>query len=160
MDDLWPESIGQTSDSLTPITILQEQAKLLGDKTQNIVTADVETVIDNEKRKPFVYGFYVVAPVLQNFRYRLLEVSHNIELYPLSIYVDEEIINENEGWNDIEQENSWSKKYFKAKDESEFIDLLKIIFSSNKTKRIIANLMSQSKQLGGYAAPTEDDVTF
>jgi len=160
MDDLWPESIGQTSDSLTPLTILQEQAKLLGDKTQNIVTADVETVIDNDKDNPFVYGFYVVAPVLQNFRYRLLEISHNIEIYPLSIYVDEEIIDENKDWIGIGQENIWSKKYFKAKDESEFIDVLRMIFSSKKTKRVVANLMRQSKQLGGYAAPTEDDVPF
>ncbi len=41
MTDLWPETIG-TVRVKSPVAILREQASLLGQKTQNLVQAQVK----------------------------------------------------------------------------------------------------------------------
>jgi len=43
MSDLWPKDIGNTN-LRAPVSILREQASLLGEKTQNLVKADVYTL--------------------------------------------------------------------------------------------------------------------
>jgi hypothetical protein len=40
--DLWPEDVTVT-DVLPPVAIMRQQAALLGDKTQNLVQAEVTT---------------------------------------------------------------------------------------------------------------------
>jgi hypothetical protein len=160
MDNLWPENISE-ADYLTPLTILQEQAALLGTRTRNIVTADVETVIDDDNKKPFTHVFYIVAPMLQNYRYRLLLIVHDIELYPIDIYTDEEIFDDNVPFFKIEEDYQRGRHFFKANTELEFIEALKVIFSSRKAQRIIKNLMNQSKQLGGYTSEgTAESIPF
>lgn len=56
------------SESDSPVSIMREQAKLLGDKTNNLVKADVGDGSPNNGR--FVYHFYIVAPTLNNYHFR------------------------------------------------------------------------------------------
>jgi hypothetical protein len=79
-DDLWPSNIAD-SDLITPVTILKEQAALLGDKTKQLVTGEVVTQATGNL---FVHYFYIAAPTL-SYKYELFSVSHGISFYPLSL---------------------------------------------------------------------------
>jgi hypothetical protein len=78
--DFWPDDIGQ-SDLKTPVALLREQATALGEKTRNVVTAEVES--DSEGRD-FVHNLYLVAPAL-HYRYQLLTIRHPIMFYPMNV---------------------------------------------------------------------------
>ncbi len=121
--DLWPEDI-KVADMVTPLSILKEQASLLGQKTQNLVEAEVQT-------KPlgaeFSHSFFLVAPPLDNYRYKLFEVHHPIDLYPIKI------VDENGG---VRHE---------ANSQDQFIGQLKEVLTSEKTKSVIKALIAQSQ---------------
>lgn len=79
-DDLWPENIAE-SNLVTPVSILKEQAALLGEKTKQLVKGEVQTTTVGNL---FVHHFYLVAPTL-NYRYQLFEVEHPLHFYPLGV---------------------------------------------------------------------------
>ena len=64
---------------VTPVSILREQAALLGDKTKQLVTGEVQMSTTGNL---FVHSFYVAAPTL-NYRYELFRVQHPAAFYPL-----------------------------------------------------------------------------
>jgi len=117
--DLWPQDIGQ-ADLLAPVTILREQAALLGQKTNQLVTADVNT----QTQGPFfLHLFYIVAPALDNYSYELFRVQHAITFYPMTV------IYENTG-RQIES-------------QQQFVDLIAGILRSPKTANIVKSLIAQ-----------------
>jgi hypothetical protein len=116
--DLWGDLI--TEPVRTPITILKEQAALLGSKTHQMVMADVKTEVDDEE---FVHAFELVVPSLQYYRYRLFTVQHSITQYPVLP----------------------AGTTIRLRDEEAFTNWLRGELSSNNTKRIIANLLAQAK---------------
>ena len=79
-DDLWPQNIGE-SNLVTPVSILKEQAALLGDKTSQLVKGEVVTQGTGNN---FIHHFYIVAPTL-SYRYELLQVTHGVTFYPLTL---------------------------------------------------------------------------
>src|SRR5881296_859505 len=79
--DLWGEI--QPPDVRTPVSILREQAALLGQKTKNLVEASVETTSSGGT---FYHTFKLVAPALDNYTYQLFRIRHGIQLYP--VYVE------------------------------------------------------------------------
>lgn len=156
MLDLWPEDIGPIPDLKSPVTILREQASLLGKKTNNLVEAEVvqlESVISEEKE--FSYAFLIVAPALDNYRYKLFTISYGINLYPVTINVDKdiqaeipptaeerrEIVKSGRVFTDLREEIGIKRKLV-AESEDEFVEILKKIFSAKKTKRVIGALLS------------------
>lgn len=146
MADLWPNDLGLV-DIKSPLSILKDQASMLGQKTQMIVKAEVgrgnveyyfrSANIKKEDLKKFFYDFYIVAPVLENYRYRLFGIMHDIDLYPveflLDVEIEEEIIGE-------------EVDLLVAHSESHFIDMLGRILNSNKTKKVIRSLLAQSRE--------------
>lgn len=153
MPDLWPKDIEYTGLK-APVTILREQASLLGKRTQNIVTAEVAQprdllvrmdqlrVInprDPLKPKAFFYAFHLVAPVLGNYRYELFTIANDIRLYPVMIYPDEDIL--------AEIAPDASEKILVAETEDEFVEMLSKILSSQKTKHVIQAILAQSTSL-------------
>lgn len=116
--DLWGDLI--TEPIRTPVTILREQAALLGSKTHQLVEADVKTEVDEEE---FVHAFELIVPSLGYYRYRLFIVKHSVTLYP--VVPDGTAI--------------------RLRDEEAFTNWLRSELSSNNTKRIIANLLAQAK---------------
>lgn len=133
MRDLWPEDIGPISDLKTPVTILREQGALLGEKTNNLVEVEI---VQFEPIRPeeFLYAFLIVAPALDNYRYKLFTISYNINIYPVTISVDGEIRAE---INPVDPEGKLT-----AESEDDFVEILKKIFSAKKTKRVIGALLS------------------
>ena len=155
MTNLWPAEITEVSEVTPPVVILEQQASMLGSMTKNIILAEVKT--EESYNYEFSYSLNIVAPVLDNYRYRLLTIWHNIDLYPVIVRVGEDIYNEI--YKDFEDKtvfSPWATQEwelggqeqepdsFRADSKKEFLDILKAIFSSSKAKRIISALLAQS----------------
>jgi hypothetical protein len=129
-NDLWPD-FAPAEGEVPPITILKEQASLLGLKLRNLIEADVETGTTDYQR--FLrHTLFLIAPVLNFYRYKLLDVEHlATQMYPVTIKVSLD-------------DAANTHKEIKAENESKFKDALKEVFASAQTKRVIENLLAQS----------------
>jgi len=143
MLDLWPADISH-SRMRAPVTILKEQALLLDDKTKGVITASVKRLVDDDKEKNitdnnlFQYEFFIIAPSLADFHYRLFTISHGIELYPIDIKFDEY------SKHDFADNNNEERH---VNSERDFIDALRIIFTSKKTRKVIHAMLAQSAEV-------------
>jgi hypothetical protein len=120
-DNLWPDDIGE-SDLVTPVSILREQAALLGPKTENLVTAEVRTAA---VQKNIQHSFDLIAAALK-YRYQLFTVTHAISLYPLT--------------------GSFRNTATRCANETDFRHWLASVFTSEKTKTIVKALIAQSRE--------------
>jgi hypothetical protein len=153
MTDLWPSDLA-TSTTRSPLTLLREQASLLGLKTRNIVKAGVRryqavppppaggfvaTAKPAQRYdEPFQYAFFLEAPALDNYTYRLFSAAYNVNLYPVRLSVDQDIaldLHVSDGDDLI------------AASEEDFKQLLSKILGSQKTRKVINALLSQSTDL-------------
>lgn len=124
-ENLWPSDLVSGVAEKSPLIILQEQAKILGDMTSNVIEGKVsgEPVDNNE----FFIRFRLLAPILGNYQYELLRVVQPIELYPVKLFFEDE--------------------RREVGSEQELKQYLADVFSSPKTRRIINSLISQSKAI-------------
>ena len=139
--DLWPEFLPGQNGHTPPIVILREQASLLEGKTNGLVKASVNSnkmlgdldwsekelddMLSGDRSKSIIHSFWLIAPSLENYRYRLFRVIQPIEMYPLDVI--ESPIGE-----------------IKAASEDQLLAALRNIFTSEKTQRVITALMVQS----------------
>lgn len=79
-EDFWPANIAESS-LVTPVSILREQAALLGEKTRQLLKGEVQTSTNGNL---LVHSFAVVAPTL-GYRYELFSVQHTATFYPLVV---------------------------------------------------------------------------
>ena len=119
--NLWPEFVVEKVRS--PKTILKEQAGYLMKMTKNILSADVETTQERSTGQ-IIHNFYVVAPAMDNYRYRVFNVSHDVIYYPLSVM--------------------YRGRFIAVTNEEEFLSVLSEIFKDGDTARIISSLLAQS----------------
>lgn len=120
---LWPDFKDNSIE--TPKNILEEQGKFLADHTKNILEAEISsTPIEGEDNK-IVHHFDIVAPTLNNYKYRLLSINHSIDFYPLDI--------------------TYKDSYQRVVNKEQFIKKLSTIFNDESTIRIITSLIAQSK---------------
>ncbi|HYM75439.1 MAG TPA: hypothetical protein VE377_05615 [Candidatus Dormibacteraeota bacterium] len=121
--DLWPKARFET-DLVTPVSILRRQAALLGEKTQQLVTAYVASeALYNE----MTHYFRLVVPALDNYKYELFRVTHKVDqLYPLTGHVQD-------------------KNPVKITDQSDLVGWLKEVLSAESTAKRIDSLMAQAK---------------
>ncbi len=148
VDNLWPTDIEAHSGQLSPVAILKQQAALLGERTKNLVEAEVETKATDYQRQ-LQHWFYLVAPALDFYKYPLFRVEHPaIRFYPLSIKLakvtskpgtEEKGLNAFEGIRTRQQAGM-----LRVKSEDEFKAHLKTIFAATETKKIIQSLIDQS----------------
>jgi len=124
-DNLWGE-IPKKGSLRTPITILREQATVLGQATNNVLQGDVTTGRETFGSE-FQMTLSIVAPALDNYRFSLLRVTHDLELFPVTVY---DLVNDTQ---------------YQCSDEASFLHALKEILSSKSTHRIIDSLLSQSQ---------------
>jgi hypothetical protein len=124
MPDLLPDYFGMSTVT-TPLQILREQGLLMAKKSRGLVEGFVTT---NPQGEMFRHLFYFRAPSLENYTYLLFTVDHPVDLYPLLV------------------ETSVAAFPAEAKNEEQFLDQLRVIFSSEKTKRIVNAIMSQAAQ--------------
>jgi hypothetical protein len=120
--DLWPDDIGDATFR-TPLSFLKEQASFLGQKTQQLVKAEVES---EPSGNDFLHIFSIVSPSFNNYRYELFRLKHGVTLYPAVLY--------------------WNRIPYDIPDEKSLKDKLKTILTDTKTKNIVNSLLSQLKQ--------------
>ena len=155
MSDLWPDDL--TSENLVaPVTILREQGERLGERTRNIVVGAVEAVdlyeymddipvaIDS---KNFSYGFYIKSSSI-NYTYKLFDINHSIDLYPVQINLD----------SGVARELHLGTAFISAENEFEFVEALRKILNTEKTKRIIRAILAQSPAWSQIKK--DDDLPF
>ena len=124
--NLWPDF--PTREIRSPKAILNEQGQYLRERTNNILSASVvSSSVPNPER--IQYNFFIVAPLLNGYRYNLLTISYDlVGSYPLYL-----------SWR-YEGE---SKKTIDNEDE--FIKELGEIFNDQTTINIVSSLLSQSR---------------
>jgi hypothetical protein len=139
MKDLWPKEIKTEKHCVAPLTILKEQAALLGGKTSNIVKAEViqkPLTAGNYEDWAAIYHFELTAPAWGGYRYVLFRFFTDIPLYPVAVEVDMDIAQENLGRPE--------QTLIKIRSQKELEETLVKIFSAGKTKEVINALLIHS----------------
>lgn len=118
----------------TPYTVLLEQATLLRNMTNGLLIGKVKrrSVAPNP---PFVLQqrgelkLLIVAPALDNYSYVVVTLIYPVAtLYPVTV-----------------EYNNKDDKLITCHSEEELMPVLEAILSSERTRRIIANLLMQSR---------------
>ena len=144
MRDLWPDDVA--AETVTaPVTILAEQGEVLGSKTQNLVKGEVRRIAGTDMHS-FSYRLLLVAPALGFYGYELMRISHGVDLYPVTIAADDDVLRELTGAGQEE---------LVANTQDEFVEILAAIFRTRKTRQVIRALLAQSVH-----APDPDDIPF
>jgi hypothetical protein len=144
--DMWPKSIGQNIALKPPSAILKEQAALLGNKTKNIVTAEVKTRLESGPES-FSYNFNLVSAAY-GYRYKLFQIGYGLDYYPVYFSVEgeiEKVLSEHLLKPTPDQAAHGASRHPIAKSEEEFLEMLGKIFSAEKTIRIINALIAESE---------------
>ncbi len=125
--DLWPD-LSNMAPIRTPFLVLKEQAALLGQKTHNIVTAQVQGPIRSSEGDDVCVYFNLVAPALENYQFRLFEIVYSIiKPYPVRIFT-----------------HGLSLTPHAVISEEDLIEELKAIFSNRATVSAISAMVAQS----------------
>lgn len=143
MDNLWGEI--NTEKVVTPKSILEEQAKYLREATKKLLYADTERDIITEKSMQdseyLVYDFLIKGKYMENFSYKLLSITHPIDLYPVIITLDKKTFKE------IEKLVPDYKPYSNANTvtvntQGQYITVLRLILQSERVKNLIKGILS------------------
>ncbi len=130
INDLWG-TLPEMEEIRTPYTVLLEQASLLEEKTNSLLIGRVERYLSpDDPSVPQQQGeleLLIVAPELDDYSYVVLSITYPVAtLYPVTV----EYGNEDD-------------KSIICHSEQELLRALKRILSSEKTRRVIANLLAQ-----------------
>ena len=120
--DLWGD-IGPAEPVRTPVTILREQAALLGRKTKNVLEAKVSSFT---LAGGLTHSFNIVVPGLDDYTYELFQIQIGVDAYPVFVSVPPTMAT------------------VKLETEQQFTEWLKAKLSSPETKKIIGNLLAQA----------------
>ena len=133
IQDLWPDDI-QVDDVLSPHIIVKEQGNLLGKKTNNIIVGKVRMNTYHDK---FQYRFFLYSSPI-DYQYQLFEFEYDLNLYPVKIIANKEIMKELSSGGDNEREILVNSK-------AELMEVLKAIFAAQKTRKLITAILAQAK---------------
>lgn len=123
-EDYWPENLA-AAEIVTPISIMREQAGLLGPKTNQQVTANVVPISARDQNE-FAWSFQLNSTALGGYRYELFRVYHPVLLFPLMV------VWENNPVAQVQNENA-------------FRGYLKKMLTSEQTKKVVAALLAQTR---------------
>jgi hypothetical protein len=127
--NLWGDLTGlETAKS--PIIILKEQASQLTKMTKGLLEGQVkiERYLDRNQEEKFRAVLYIKAPALDNYRAAILSIISGLEAYPVTI-------------NDLLAH----MEYEECDNEEEFILSLEKLLQSDRVKKALLSLISQSK---------------
>jgi hypothetical protein len=137
MGSLWPDDLPSQTQK-PPRVLLLEQALHLKKQTNSKLTADVvKRTVTQPVPATFNYSFVLVAPALGNYSFSLINFDHPVELYPVKIIVDDKMKASLPALFPKE-------RTIMAKNEEEFLKIVQEIFNSERTRKIISGLLSQS----------------
>lgn len=128
--DLWPEL--EQSQVVPPIAILREQAAALGRKTNYLLEGRVETITVSGDR--FAHSFYVVAPALGDYTYKLFTIEHGPDQYPVTA-------------PPLETKRFMPRIVEKIESKTELLEYIRQVLNSDETKKIVGSLLNQIKAM-------------
>jgi hypothetical protein len=120
-ENLWPQI--DPIKIITPKALMIEQASFLAESTKQIIKGEILTNPTGVNDQ-IILDFRIVAPALNNYKITIFQVQHGVLLYPLTV--------------------TFEKVTTKAESEKAFKDLMKEIFNSETTKKLVTSLYSQS----------------
>lgn len=138
--DLWPAKFTDLEQP-TPVMILRQQAVLLGDKTNNVLTAFVESrQIDVGE---FGHTFVVQAPLL-GYRHPILRAAHGVRVYPVSLTI---LVEGARSYTDKQLKADFGVPSGKLADlnPDQFQAALKAVLGSRAVGDLIGSLIAQSR---------------
>lgn len=143
MKNLWPVKF-EANSQRSPKSILEEQAGFLATITGSIVVAQVSQLpkIDAIRRRlqgEFSFGLDLIAPFLENYKFTLLLVSHDIMLYPVQIWVSENVGSE------LELKKGVMGDEITMESPEAFEAFLEKVFQSEYIKKVIGAILALSK---------------
>lgn len=98
MNNLWDDLTFLEDDKIMPVDILKEQSEFLNDSTNGLLYIDTQVYneIDNMFMGDYEFGYkYILkSNVLPDYGYRILEVQHNMNIFPLSFVVNDDLLDE------------------------------------------------------------------
>lgn len=127
IENLWGDIPIKANIDRTPLTLLQEQASILGQATNNLLVGEVNTW-SSQADDRFYAELYIVAPTLNEYRYSLFEVSYPLGFYPVTITL-----------------HAGDGTKVKVKDEEEFKQALSTILQSTKVHNVVQRLVNHIK---------------
>lgn len=148
--NLWGD-LPAVEESRLPITILKEQAALLGQATNKILLAQVKTrnveqIVVKPSKSAIVnlptlsvpgtesvlaHTLSIIAPALDNYAYGILEVHQSlVPIYPLTV---------------VSLIAGFRAKPVICESESQYLAALEGILSSHQVRNIISALLLQSR---------------
>jgi len=129
MPSLWPDDIAAVDATVQPVQVLREQADLLGQITRGRVTGVVRTYPSGES---FIHAFYLACPELDDYTFKLFDVNHRLDGYPVTIVTPN---------NPRLDPQSFDETH--CRNQVEFETRLKDVLSSGRTKQIVKALLVQ-----------------
>ena len=90
-----------------------------------------QTELGDISNSVFAYELFITSIAAPNYKYRVMIIHYAIDLYPVTIVLDESIA--------VEFSN---KQELKCKSYDEFILYLKIILNSRRLKKVISALLA------------------
>ena len=144
MKNLWPAAF-EASDLPSTKELLEEQARLLPQLTNDMVLADIVQLDELDMIRygmsnDFAYRFDIRGKFLKDYRFNLFSFSHDITLFPVVFRLDEKIAAEVR----VTQE-PFSGKKIVVKDAEELESLLSQIFGTARLKSVISSIIRLSK---------------
>lgn len=139
---MWPENIITEEKISTPANLLEEYGKELGEKTKGVVKGVVRRV-DWSAKNLFMYKFLLYAEKIK-YSFELITISHDISFYPLYLNMDDDIKNELKMNPYPYMLGGSNVSGIKVDDEEFFNSILKSIFSSERTLKIVRSIYAQS----------------
>jgi hypothetical protein len=125
--DFWPD-IGDTKPKVTPLSLMKQQAALLGRHTGNVLEGRVRSTTF---RGGVNHTFVIAAPAL-DYQYELFNVSHTmVDIYPVTVVSAPRV-----GEGPLEKPPV-------LRSQEEFLQWLKDVLSSDTTKRVLGSLLAQ-----------------
>ena len=117
-DSFW--AIPDVTAIRTPLSILREQAAALTQQTHGVLVGEATANPEGER---IVVSLDIIAPGLNDYRYRVMRYEQPPEMYPGTLRMG--------GDGDI------------ISDESDFMASIKKILSSEKMKNVLTSLLAQ-----------------
>jgi hypothetical protein len=149
--DFWPPDIF-ADDVRTPSAILREQALLLGSKTRNLIMGEVQTEGGDDW---FTIRFYLVAPVLDGYRYKVCVLRHDISLFPVYILqgLTERLQTEQNAGVEVRMSPVLIEEFYsihrdsppsnyRIESEADFVTWVESLLSSQEMRRVLKHLMA------------------
>ncbi len=146
--DLWPDATELAKTSVEPpLTLLRQQAALIGEKTKNLIIGEVITrrvplqnpvyaldiypfkpkPPDEYSTKQIEHHFVLSSPALDDYCFTLFSARHAMNLYPVLLFCT---LDDNEA-------------KVECKTEEELKEGLSVIFHNESTLKVIQGLLAQ-----------------